>query len=229
MPSSASAGGCGTLGWRRPGRESSASVGWSSGPTASAAQRRLQSASGRFDGAHCCRPRRQGADAKRSMSASVVTSVAHTQQRVAQRRRRPGTSRPAADRPGRHARAGAAWTAGASGTRTANSLRYGAAWTRGAPAAASAVSSLRGLARAESGDVAQTVRPERGDVDGCRQRAQRLVGADVAGGLVAPDVLLARTQRHDVGACARRGRWSGRPAGPGTWRTRSVRAASRPR
>jgi hypothetical protein len=46
------------------------------------------------------------------------------------------------------------------------------------------------------------VRPDRGEVDGRGQRAQGLVGADVAGGLLAADVLLAGTQGHDERALA---------------------------
>ena len=40
------------------------------------------------------------------------------------------------------------------------------------------------------------MRPDRGEVDRCGQREQRLVGADVAGRLVAPDVLLAGAHGH---------------------------------
>ena len=90
-----------------------------------------------------------------------------------------------------------AWTARASGTRTTSSLRYGAAWIRGAPAAARAASSAVALRRPERRDVAQPVGPDRRQVDGRGEREQRLVRADVRGGLLAPDVLLPRAERHD--------------------------------
>ena len=80
-----------------------------------------------------------------------------------------------------------AWTAAAPGTRTANSLRYGPGCSRGAPAAARAISSS--AARA-----APRAATSRG------QRAQGLVRADVAGGLLTADVLLAGTQGHDKGS-----------------------------
>ena len=54
----------------------------------------------------------------------------------------------------------------------------------------------------EGRHVAQAVRADRGQVDRGGERQQGLVGADVAGRLVAADVLLARTHRHDVGALA---------------------------
>ena len=100
------------------------------------------------------------------------------------------------------ARAGARWTPAAFGTRTANSLRYGPACSRGAPTAARARLELGRPGRAERRDIAQPVRPERRQIDAGRERQQRLVRADVAGGLVAPDVLLARLQGHDEGALA---------------------------
>ena len=55
----------------------------------------------------------------------------------------------------------------------------------------------RGSARSH---VPQPVRPDRGEVDGRRERQERLVGADVAGRLLAADVLLAGAHRHDEGA-----------------------------
>ena len=107
-------------------------------------------------------------------------------------------------------------------------VEVGAAVERGAPASASARSSCARLRRAAGGDVAQPVRPERREIDGRRERAQRLVGADVARGLVAPDVLLSRAQRHDVGAPALD---VGRPADepPGHLADEVRRAARRPR
>src|SRR5262245_26226166 len=61
---------------------------------------------------------------------------------------------------------------------------------------------LSGARRATRGDVAQPVRTERRHVNGCGEGAERLVRTDIAGRLVAPDVLLARAQRHDVRATA---------------------------
>ena len=53
-----------------------------------------------------------------------------------------------------------------------------------------------GAGGALGGDVAQPVRPDRREIDARGEGEQRLVRADVAGGLVAPDVLLARAERH---------------------------------
>ncbi len=61
---------------------------------------------------------------------------------------------------------------------------------------------LGGAGGAQGGHVAQPMRPDRGQVDGCGQGAQGLVRADVAGGLLAADVLLAGPQGHDEGAPA---------------------------
>ena len=55
---------------------------------------------------------------------------------------------------------------------------------------------LRGPGRAGRGDVAQPVRPDGREVDRRGQREQRLIGADVGGRLLPPDVLLARAHRH---------------------------------
>ena len=55
---------------------------------------------------------------------------------------------------------------------------------------------LRRPRGAQRGDVAQAVRAHGRDVDRRREREQGLVGADVAGGLLAPDVLLARAKGH---------------------------------
>ncbi len=49
-----------------------------------------------------------------------------------------------------------------------------------------------GTSRALGGDVTQAVRADRCQVDRGGQGEERLVRADVAGRLVAPDVLLAR-------------------------------------
>ena len=70
----------------------------------------------------------------------------------------------------------------------------------------------RGAAR---GDVAQPVRAERRQVDRGRERAQRLVGADIAGGPVPSDVLLPRPERHDVRAATVDVEGPARPAGRG--------------
>ena len=55
---------------------------------------------------------------------------------------------------------------------------------------------LRGAGGPERRHVAQAVRTDRRDVDGGRQGQQSLVGADVAGRLVAADVLLTRAHGH---------------------------------
>ena len=55
---------------------------------------------------------------------------------------------------------------------------------------------LRGAGRAGRGHVAQAVRAEGRHVDRRGEGQEGLVGADVAGGLVAADVLLARAQGH---------------------------------
>ena len=89
------------------------------------------------------------------------------------------------------------WTARASGTRTANSLRYGPGWIRGRADGGEGRLQLRGPRGAQRGHVAQPVRPDGREVDRRGQRQQRLVRADVAGGLVAPDVLLAGAHGHD--------------------------------
>ena len=105
-------------------------------------------------------------------------------------------------RPGRRARAGAGGRAGASGTRTANSLRYG---PRMEPRGADRGQRRLELGRpggAQRGHVAQPVRADGREVDARGEGEERLVGADVAGRLLAPDVLLARAHRHDEGAPA---------------------------
>ena len=56
--------------------------------------------------------------------------------------------------------------------------------------------------RPERRHVAQPVRTDGGQVDRGGQREERLVGADVAGRLVAPDVLLAGAHGHDERAPA---------------------------
>ncbi len=59
---------------------------------------------------------------------------------------------------------------------------------------------LGGPAGAQRRHVAQPVRADGGEVDRGGQGEERLVGADVAGRLVAPDVLLARAHGHHEGA-----------------------------
>ena len=54
------------------------------------------------------------------------------------------------------------------------------------------------------GHLAQALRPDGGQVRGGGQGAERLVGADVAGRLLAADVLLARLQGEDVALAALR-------------------------
>ena len=65
-------------------------------------------------------------------------------------------------------------------------------------------SDLRGgvvrLVPAEFGHLTQAMLPHQGQIDGGGQRHQPLVGADVAAGLFAPYVLLARPQGHHPGA-----------------------------
>ena len=85
-----------------------------------------------------------------------------------------------------------------------------------APTAASAASSSAARAAPERGDVAQPVRPDRREVDARGERQQRLVRADVAGRLLAPDVLLAGAHRHDERARAVEVGGHARRAGPGS-------------
>ena len=56
---------------------------------------------------------------------------------------------------------------------------------------------LRGPGRPAGRHVAQSVGPDRREVDRRREGQERLVRADVAGRLVPPDVLLARAHGHD--------------------------------
>ncbi len=73
---------------------------------------------------------------------------------------------------------------------------------------------LAGASGAAGRHVAQPVGTERGQVDRRRQGAERLVGADVAGRLLAADVLLARPQRHHERPSAIEvGRLADQPAG----------------
>ena len=155
---------------------------------------------GRSDGRHASTS--FSAPAKRSMSALVVTSVAHTSS--ASRSAASSGYQSASGRPARMSRSSsAAWTSAASGTRDRELVQVRAVVdARRADGGQSASSSSLGSRRAERGDVAQPVRAERREVDRRGERAQRLVGADVARRLVAPDVLLARAQRHHVGAPA---------------------------
>ena len=143
--------------------------------------------------------RRTCAPAKATISAEVVTSVAHTRRPSA----RFGSSGSASARtsPARTpASSSRRWTVRASGTRTANSLRYGPGCSRSAPTAASAASSSAARLAPERRHVAQPVRADGREVDRGGQGEERLVGADVAGRLVAPDVLLARAHGHHEGA-----------------------------
>ena len=73
-----------------------------------------------------------------------------------------------------------------------------------------------------AGDVRQAFRPVINGVHGGHAGQQGLGGADVAGGLFAADVLLARLQGQAQGGAALRRPWIGRPAGRGS-------AACRPR
>ena len=68
------------------------------------------------------------------------------------------------------------------------------------PMPARARSSRRAGCGSGRRDVGQPVGPEGRQVGGGRQGAEGLVRADVAGRLVAADVLLAGAQRHDEGA-----------------------------
>ena len=139
------------------------------------------------------------AAANRAISSLVVTSVAHTSRPSA----RDGSSgsRSAVGMPARMPRSRSrAWTARAPGTRTTSSLRYGASWSRGCSGCREGGDQLRGARRAGGRHVAQPVRADRGQVDGRREREQRLVGADVGRRLLAADVLLAGPHRHHEGA-----------------------------
>src|SRR5436190_21631391 len=64
---------------------------------------------------------------------------------------------------------------------------------------------LRVLAEGHAGlpQFPHTLRPEPREVDETGERQQRLVGRDVGGRLLAPDVLLARLQGQDIAALAR--------------------------
>ncbi len=61
---------------------------------------------------------------------------------------------------------------------------------------------MAGLRQGELGHLAQPVRADRRQVGGGGQRAERLVGADVRGRLLAPDVLLASLEGQDVSLAA---------------------------
>ena len=116
--------------------------------------------------------------------------------------RRPDTSRPAAGQQTMPRSTSAACTRAASGHAHGELIEIRATVDAADARSRERVLELLGTRRAKRGHVVQPVRPERRDVDRGGQRAQRLVGADVAGGLVAPDVLLARAQGHDVRAPA---------------------------
>ena len=60
------------------------------------------------------------------------------------------------------------------------------------------------LGHALARSLGKALRTHGGEIDARRQRAQRLVRADVAAGLLAADVLLARLQRQDKTALAAR-------------------------
>ena len=71
------------------------------------------------------------------------------------------------------------------------------------PATASErVAAVARAPRAAQGHLGHPRRPEPAQLDGRGHRHQGLVGADVGGRLLAPDVLLAGAQRGDVGAPA---------------------------
>ena len=50
------------------------------------------------------------------------------------------------------------------------------------------------------GEIAQSIAPHQGEIDRRRQRAERMVGADIRGRPLAPDVLLASRERKCEGA-----------------------------
>ena len=54
---------------------------------------------------------------------------------------------------------------------------------------------VMGLGQVLLGQLPQSMLPQQAEINGDRKRAQRLVGADVRGGLLAPDVLFARGER----------------------------------
>ena len=143
----------------------------------------------------------RSAVAKRSMSASRVTSVAHTSS--------PSRSVGVVGEPARQRQAGQHPAPQQRGmdARRVGDVHGELVEVRAAVDARHAhvrqgLLQLACRGRSPGGHVAQPVRPEAGQVDGGGKGAQRLVGADVAGSLVAADVLLAGTQRHDVGAAA---------------------------
>ena len=89
--------------------------------------------------------------------------------------------------------------------RTATSAKYGAPKRRSAsPAASSAPATCRAWAADSSATSRRPCRSDRGQVGGGGQRAERLVGADVARRLLAADVLLARLQGEHVPLAALR-------------------------
>ncbi len=150
------------------------------------------------DGAHAGTATRAArADTKRSISASVVTSVAHTSKRVGQL----GVVRIPA-------RQGQPCQHPLIQQRRVDRQRVGhpdgeLVEIRAVVHPSDAHLGQRGLhpprGRCAPGrDIPQAVRPKGRDVDGGGQGAQRLVGADVAGRPVAPDVLLASPERHHV-------------------------------
>ena len=201
-------GGCGILPPPRPGRLRSNSVGWSlragdahrAAPTGFSARSGLRRSRHRPAGVRSGPPagrRRSGA-----MSPGVVISVV----------RRAGGRRPGWGRPARRPRA-------RGPARKPRSIRR--RWTR-----ARVLDADRELVEVRAGmeplDTDGGERPPRArrparrrsrrrragraarsrEVDGRGKGEQCLVRADVAGGLVAPDVLLARAKRHDEGPLA---------------------------
>ena len=81
MPSSASAGGCGTLSPRRPGRDSSASVGWSVAPDGAIAGR------GRVAGSSGCRGAGSSASMRRRRRRRSCSAATRARARTARSRR----------------------------------------------------------------------------------------------------------------------------------------------
>ena len=167
------------------------------------------------------RPCQDVAEARRRTgrsSAVVVTSVAHTSRPSAS----VGSSGSASarTRPARTPRSSSRrWTAGASGTRTANSLRYGPGWSRCDADGGERRLELRGPrgARAPPRRAARAGRSSRGR---STRRARAAPGScrccwpPCRAG--CPARARASSSRTRAG---RRGRWSCPTSRPGIWRT----------
>src|SRR4029453_13311840 len=92
-------------------------------------------------------------------------------------------------------------SAGAAGRRATNSLTNARGRPAGRPpgAAAPPVARVPAPPQAQPAKLLQPPRPEPGQVDGRGDGVQGLVGADVAGRLLAADVLLAGLEGEDEG------------------------------